>query len=341
VFAHLPIDAAGSAALRASVAASSQETVASASKIQSFRQWIVELVPINPIKSAADGAMLPLIVFSLALGLGITHVPAVNREAILRIVNGVLEASLTIVRWVLVAAPLGVFAIAVPLAARLGISAAGAVLYFMIAICVFCTFVMALWYLLAWAVGRQPLRAFARATAPAQAVAFTARSSLVSLPAMIEGADTILHLPLAVRSFFLPLAVALFRSGAAINLTFAVVFLARLYGIELTPQQLATIALTAVLTTFSVPGIPSGSIIVMVPVLMAAGLPVDGIGLLLGIDTIPDMFRTATNVTGDMAGAAILSRFERTTEVAEPPMGDPVAQPGDEAAIAETGVHAS
>ena len=341
IFARLPIDEAGAAALRASVAATSQEAVASAQKMQSFKQWLVELIPTNPIKSAADGAMLPLIVFSLAIGLGITRVPAVNREAILRVVNGVLEASLTIVRWVLVAAPLGVFAIAVPLAARLGIAAAGAVVFYMVAVSAVCVLMMVLWYLAAWLIGRQPIRAFARATAPAQAVAFSSRSSLVSLPAMLEGADTILRLPLAVRSFFLPLAVAVFRSGGAIGISLGVVFLARLYGVELNAQQLVTIALTAVLTTFSVPGIPSGSIIVMVPILMSAGLPVDGVGLLLGVDTIPDMFRTATNVTGDMAGAAILSRFERESEATSVPLGEPVAQPDDVAAVAKSGVHTS
>jgi Na+/H+-dicarboxylate symporter len=91
-----------------------------------------------------------------------------------------------------------------------------------------------------------------------------------------------------------------------------VIFLAQLYGVPLGPPELATIAFLSVITTFSVPGIPGGSIIVMVPVLTAANLPVDGIGLLLGVDTIPDMFRTTTNVTGDMAAASVLSRYEST-----------------------------
>jgi Na+/H+-dicarboxylate symporter len=341
IFAHLPIDQAGAAALRASVASTSQEALATAQKMQTFKQWLVELIPTNPIKSAADGAMLPLIIFSLALGLGITRISSVDRAAVMRLVRGVLEASLTIVRWVLVAAPIGVFAIALPLAARLGVAAAGAVIYYMVAVSGVCVLLMALWYLAAALIGRQPIRAFARATAPAQAVAFSSRSSLVSLPAMLEGAETVLRLPLAVRSFFLPLAVAVFRSGGAIGISFGVVFLARLYGIELSAQQLTTIALTAVLTTFSVPGIPSGSIIVMVPILMSAGLPVDGIGLLLGVDTIPDMFRTATNVTGDMAGASILARFERVSEVSGEVLSEPVAQPGDTARVAESGVHTS
>jgi Na+/H+-dicarboxylate symporter len=95
-----------------------------------------------------------------------------------------------------------------------------------------------------------------------------------------------------------------------------VVFVARLYGVELSPAQLGTIVLTVVLTTFSVPGIPAGSIIVMVPVLMAAGVPVEGMGILLGVDTIPDMFRTTANVTGDMTAASVLARGEAAGDAA-------------------------
>ncbi len=310
VFSRLPLDPAAAQSLRASVAAASGEAVQSASRITGFRQWLVDLVPTNPIKSAADGAMLPLIVFSIVFGLGLSKAAPANREAFLRVVNAVMSASLTVVRWVLAAAPIGVFAISVPLATRLGLAAAGAVIYFIVVVCLMCSAFIALLYALAITIGRQPLRLFARACAPAQAVAFSSRSSLVSLPAMLETTDAVLRLPLAVRSFFLPLAVATFRPGGAIGILVGVVFLARLYGVPLDAQQLVTIALMSVVTTFSVPGIPGGSIIVMVPVLLAAGLPVDGVGLLLGVDTVPDMFRTTTNVTGDMAAATVLARYE-------------------------------
>jgi Na+/H+-dicarboxylate symporter len=254
--------------------------------------------------------MLPLIVFSILFGLGLSRATPVNREAFMRGVQAIMDASLTVVRWVLAVAPIGVFAISVPLAARLGLTAAGAVAYYMVGVSAMCVAFMGLLYLLAIVVGRQSLRTFARGSAPAQAVAFSSRSSLVSLPAMLEGTASVMRLPLSIRSFFLPLAVATFRPGGAIGIPVGVIFLAQLYGVSLGPSELATIAFLSVITTFSVPGIPGGSIIVMVPVLTAANLPVDGIGLLLGVDTIPDMFRTTTNVTGDLAAASVLSRYE-------------------------------
>src|SRR4029078_9415262 len=109
-------------------------------------------------------------------------------------------------------------------------------------------------------------------------------------------------------SFFLPLAASTYRPGGAVGQIVAVAFLAHLYGIAVGATQLARIVLTVVLTTFSVPGIPAGSILIMAPVLSAAGIDVAGLGILIGGDTIPDMFRTATNVTGDMATASVLGR---------------------------------
>src|SRR5689334_5729112 len=163
----------------------------------------------------AHGAMLPVIVFTLLFGMGITRLGAAARTPILAIANGVLAAMITMVGWFLAVAPVGVFALTLPLAGRLGLAAAGAVVYYVIAVSVMLTVFMALLYLTAWLIGRQPVRAFARACAPAQAVAASARASMATLPAMLQGAER-LGLPVSVRSFFLPLAAASFRTGSAI-----------------------------------------------------------------------------------------------------------------------------
>src|SRR5690606_25951550 len=154
--------------------------------------------------------------------------------------------------------------------------------------------------------GRVPLAEFARACLPAQAVAFSSRSSLAALPAMIEQGRDRLRLPREITGFLLPLAASTFRCGAGLGVTAGALVIARRYGVELGGTQLLTIGVTVILTSFSIPGVPAGSVIVMVPVLLAAGLPAEGIGVLLAIDTIPDMFRTTANVTGDMTVAVIM-----------------------------------
>ncbi len=309
VLGAFSIDAAASDAIRASAG-----IAANTDKIPGVMQWITELVPVNPLQAAASGAMLPLIVFSVAFGVAAATLQKSHRDPILSGARAVSETMLAMVRWILALAPFGVFALSVGLAARLGLSGAGAVIYYVGGVSALCAVWMAVLYVVAAVFSRYSLREFASAAAPPQAVAFSSRSSLASLPAMVEQSEKKLHSPIAVTSFVLPLAASVFRAGSAIALPTGVLFIAKLYGVPIGPGALATIALTSALLTFSVPGIPGGSILIMAPVLAAVGLPVQGIGILLGVDTIPDMFRTATNVTGHMAAAAILSGAKNETD---------------------------
>lgn len=289
--------------------------------IQTPAEWIVSLVPPNVVGAAVDSAMLPLIIFALVFGLALLSVPEQRRRRVTMLFSAIAECMLVIVRWLLAVAPLGVFALAVPLVARLGLSAVSALATYVAFVSVSSALFMALvlYPSAAW-FGGISLRAFARAAAPAQAVAFASRSSLAALPALIETGRTRLDLPDEITSFFLPLATAVFRVGAALALTTGAIFIARLYGVPVSTSQLATIVATAIVTSFSIPGIPGGSIIAMVPVLVSVGLPVQGLGILLGIDTIPDMVRTTTNVTGQLAAAAIVARGAQRSPVTPPPL---------------------
>jgi proton glutamate symport protein len=307
ILSRLTLDPAAVASVRASAAASG--AVADASAIQGPAAWFVALVPSNAFRAAVDGAMLPLIVFSLLLGLALLKIDAAVRDRIVALFRGVSESMLVIVRWLLVLAPIGVFALAVPLVARLGLAAIGALATYVVLVSLAAAvfIVVVLYPTAAWFAGIS-IRAFARAALPAQAVAFSSRSSLAALPALIEASRDTLRLPEEISSFFIPLATVVFRSGAVLGLTIGTLFIARIYGSEISSAQLATIVMTALATSFSIPGIPGGSIVAMVPVLTAVGLPVQGIGILLGVDTIPDMFRTTANVTGQLAAATIVGR---------------------------------
>jgi proton glutamate symport protein len=305
-FSRLRIDPGAIATLR-SRASSVAGGVDSAPA--SLTRWFTDLVPPNPIRAAADGAMLPLIVFAVLFGLALLSIDADQREPVVRFFRVVGEAMLRLVRWILVLAPLGVFALSLPLVARLGAVAIGALAAYVALIAVATTvFALVVLYPAAAIFGHVPIERFARAVFPAQAVAFSSRTSLAALPALIEGAQRKLGMTAESSGFLLPLASALFRVGAAMGLTVGAVFIARLYGADLNTAQVVTAAATAVLTSFSIPGIPGGSIIAMVPVLASVGLPAEGIGVLLGVDTIPDAFRTTANVTGQMAAAVIAER---------------------------------
>jgi len=272
-------------------------------------QWFVDLVPQNVFKAAADGVMLPVILFAVLFGLALARVRDDRRQPVLALAQGTADAMQRLVGGILELAPIGVFALAVPLASRLGIAAAGAVLAYIVLVVSLTVLVgVAILYPLGIIGGRMPVRAFIEYCAPAQAVAFASRSSLAALPAMLESAEKA-RLPQIVTRFILPLAASVSRVGAAVAMPVGVLFLARLYDVTLGPAQFASIVFTTIMSSFAVPGVPGGSIIAMVPVLAAANVPVDGIGILLAVDTIPDMFRTTENVTGSLAVAAVLRRW--------------------------------
>ena len=302
VLANVSIDQAAARAL----AGPAQAGTTGAAGAPSLAAWFVDLVPQNVVKAAADGAMLPLILFSVMFGLALAQVDQPKRDAVLRVVEGVADTMQRLVAHVMVMAPLGVFALAVPLASRLGWTAAGAVVTY-VGLVVSLTIVAAavLLYPLGILAGPLSASAFLSYCAPAQAIAFASRSSLAALPAMVQSAERA-DLSTSARTVVLPLSAAVYHFGAAVAQTVGVVFLAHLYGTALTPLQHASIVLSVVLATFAVPGIPGGSIIAMVPALAAANLPLDGIGILLAVDAIPDMFRTTANVTGTMVLTAIL-----------------------------------
>lgn len=309
LLATIHIDPAAAATLRESAARSGAAAVEGAKSLPGAAQWIVDLVPANPIKAAADGAMLPLIVFSLLFGAALAHVEQERRMLFLRVIRGIQDAAMQLVRWIIALAPLGVFALTVAVGAKVGLSAVsslaayiGIVSALMVTLCVFVLYPAAVIF------GGVPLSTFARAAVPAQAVAFSSRSALACLPAMLDPVRERLGMPVAVSSILFPFAVSLLRCGGAVAQVIGALFVARLYGVPIGASQLAAIGATTVLTTFSIPGIPGGSIIMMVPVMLSAGLPAEGVGLLLGVDTIPDMFRTLANVTGDVAAAVIIAR---------------------------------
>jgi Na+/H+-dicarboxylate symporter len=304
ILAQLDIDPSVGERLRQSTAAGSAVPTTAPAPAQ----WFTDLVPANPVKAAADGAMLPLIIFTLAFGVALTKVGTDRREVVVGFFRGLADAMLVLVGWVIAFAPIGVFALAAPLASRMGFSAAGALLSYIVLAAALTIVVLAVLVYPATVVfGGVPLARLLRACAPAQAVALSSRSTMASLPAMIDAARR-LGVADRITAFVVPLAASMLRVGSAVGQTVAVLFAARLFNVSFAPLHLVAILIVTVLTTFTVPGIPGGSIVVMVPILLAANVPAEAVGVLLGADVIPDMFRTMANVTGGIAAAAIVGR---------------------------------
>lgn len=275
--------------------------------LPSLGQRILEIVPSNPVRAAADGALLPLVVFALALGFALKRIAADRREAVITVCRGMSDALLVVVGWVVAVAPIGVFALAFALGARLGLSSVGALARYIGTLSLVLILFTLLLYPVVMIVGRIPFRRFLAAAAPAQALAAGSRSSLSALPMMIGAARDKLGLDAAASGFVLPFAVSIFRVNVPMAWVVGVIFLGKLYGVEISAVTLATVIVTSTLLSFSVPGIPSGSLFILAPVLVNLGLPAEAVGILIAVDVIPDIFKTTANVTAHLTAAALAS----------------------------------
>jgi proton glutamate symport protein len=271
--------------------------------------WISGLLPRNIFQAAAAGDILSLLIFTVLFGVAITQLPPAQREPLVQVVQGLAAAMMTLVRWVLMLTPLGVFSFGLAIALETGGAAVGLLGAFVIIQCVVMLVATGLLYPFTAVVARVPIRAFARALAPAQVVAVSTRSSIASLPALIQGAREHLCLPGASTGFVLPFSNSLFKLNRTISSTIKLLFLAHIYGITVPPLALASAVFAIILLSFSAVGVPGGgSAFRTVPVYLAAGIPIAGIVLLEAVDAIPDIFKTLLNVTGQMSAATVLAR---------------------------------
>lgn len=265
--------------------------------------WLLGFIPVNPIRSAANDEMVPLVLFALIFGFAATRIAEDRRTLQTGFFQALVDTLLVIIGWVLRLAPFGVFALALVAGARAGLSAAGALLHYVAVIVAVCLLVTLLVYPLAMIFGRVSPGRFARAVLPAQAIAFSTQSSIASLPAMIAATTEQIGVPVHVRAVVLPMAVSLFRiTSPAANLAVAL-YIAHLYGMALAPGQVAIGVVVAAVVSLAAVGLPSQATFFTTigPICLAMGLPVDALPLLLAVETVPDIFRTVGNVTADIA----------------------------------------
>jgi Na+/H+-dicarboxylate symporter len=278
--------------------------------------WIdalVAIVPSNAVNAAAQSAMLPLVVFALFLGFALTQITPSRRTMLVEFFQAIADAMIVIVRWVLWAAPLGVFALILSVCARAGLGMLSALGVYVLTECLMYVSVALMMLPIAVFFGGERIRRFAAALLPAQVVAVSTQSSLASLPAMLESADGKLGYPAPVTALVLPMAVSLFRLTSPVQYMTSAAFIAWAYGIDLSAAQLITGALLAVVISLGSVGLPGAVTFIAtnLPVAQAMGVPLGPLGLMLAVDTLPDTLATLGNVTADLTATSVVAHQSR------------------------------
>ena len=298
-------------ALRAAAVADSGFIRKAAEDIPTGARFIVELIPANPVKAAVDGNLLPVIVFVTFFAVAAAGLPEEKRTSLIELSDVATEALIKIVGWVLLLAPLGILALVAPIVAQYGWGLVKAMLWFVGAVILGLMLFIGAVYLPAVAImGRLEPGRFLRAAFPSMMMGFSTTSSLAALPTMFQAAEGDLHISRSIAGFALPLAASVNRAGSALYQAVAVLFIARLYGIPFGFNEMFAAAAAVFLASLTVAAVPAGSVVSLLPAFTATGLPISGLSILIGLDRIPDMFRTMTNVTGHLTGAVVIPALE-------------------------------
>lgn len=304
ILSVFPMPTAAAAALRASVA-----QIHDKATVPGFGAFLQSLVPTNVLQSAATDQILPVILFTAVFGLAATRLAETQRRSLATFFEGVANAMLVVIGWVLLAAPLGVFCLSLSVAAQSGTSAIGALAHYVVVVTSAGTVIFLMAYAVAVFGARLRLGEFASAVLPAQALALSTQSSLATLPAMLTVCRK-----LGVRDqtsdLVMPLAVALFRAtGPAMNFAVAI-YVAHWFGMPITPSMLVAGFVVATLTTLGAVSLPGAiSFVTSIgPISIAMGIPVEPLAILVAVEVLPDLMRTLGNVTMDVAVTAAVDR---------------------------------
>jgi Na+/H+-dicarboxylate symporter len=275
---------------------------------------LLGIIPRNPVAAAANMDLLPLIFFTICFGAALTAVQPKRRDAVLDFFHGVNDASMILINWIMELAPYAVFVLIAAVVANFGFDLLQSLLVYTVVVVVGLATHLIVTYglILRFLAGLNPI-AFFKRVAAVPLFAFSTSSSNATLPLTIETAEEKVGVSNEVASFVLPLGATINMDGTALYQAVAAMFIAQIYGIDLSLGLQLTIVLTATLASIGAAGVPSAGIITLIIVLNAVGLGEHvqaGIALILGVDRILDMLRTSVNVCGDLTCAAVIARSE-------------------------------
>lgn len=282
-------------------------------KTKSLSQIIVELVPKNPLDSAAralDGEMIPLMIFALIFGIALSMIPRKNGEqlSLITIFEQIFETCMTILHYAMKIAPVGVFALVFNTVFVSGYGILLSLLLYVLTV----VFGLALQQFVVYGsllhvVARRNPWQFFRACRDVYLYAFSTSSSNATLPKALDTAENKLHIPKDISRFVLTVGATANQNGTALFEGVTVLFLAQVYGIDLTVMQQAQVVLFSILAGVGTAGVPGGSLPLIMVLLQSVGIPAEGIGIVLGVDRFLDMCRTTINVSGDLVVAALVA----------------------------------
>ena len=272
-------------------------------------QTIIRLLPGNPLGSMVEGEMLQVVIFAIIVGVALVALTPAQSRPLLDLLMSLQHVCMTVVRWAMRLAPIAVFGLMARLTSQLGIDALIGMAFYVATVLIGLLVLLLLYLALVWTLAGQTPGSFLRATRELLLLAFSTSSSAAVMPLSIKTAEERLGVRRSIAQFVIPLGATINMNGTALYQAVAAMFLAQVYGIDIGLGGMALIVAMAVGASIGSPATPGVGIVILAMVLSSVGIPPESVALLMGVDRILDMSRTAINVAGDVVASKIMDRW--------------------------------
>lgn len=277
--------------------------------INDLPERIITLLPANPLSSMAESNMLQVVIFAMIVGVALVMMAPAQSKPMLDLLGSLQEVCMTVVRWAMLLAPVAVFGLLAQLTAKLGLDALLGMAVYVGTVLFGLMLLFGVYLIIVFLVARMNPLAFMKAVRDVLLLAFSTSSSAAVMPLSIKTAEEKLKVRPSVSQFVIPLGATINMNGTALYQGVAAMFIAQVYGIDVGLSGMVLIVLTAVGASIGAPATPGVGIVILSLVLTTAGIPAAGIALIMGVDRILDMARTAINVSGDLVAAKLMDRW--------------------------------
>lgn len=299
------------------VPSASSPAQAAAPTLERAPQLLTSLIPSNPLEAMVQGQMLQIVLFAVIVGVALVSLRAADAKPILDLLGSLQRVCMTVVNWTMRLAPIAVVGLMMRVISQLGIGALIGLAAYVATVLLGLAVLLMLYLLVVTLVTRQSPLHFVRSVRDVQLLAFSTSSSAAAMPLSIQTAEERLSVRPSIAQLIVPLGSTINMDGTALYQGVATMFLAQIFGVELGIGQLALVTLTAVLASVGAPSTPGAGIVILGLVLQSVGIPTEGIALIIGVDRLLDMCRSAVNVTGDLTACIVMDRWvggKRTVE---------------------------
>ncbi len=278
-------------------------------EVNNIPKIITDLLPENPLAAMVSGEMLPIVIFTIIIGVAVLMLPSKLLHPVKLMLSALQEICMRIVNWAMVLVPIAVFGLMVQLTSSVGLSSLTGLGYYVLVVLIGLILLIGVYLLIVGIIGKNNPFKFLRKIRDVQLLAFSTTSSAAVMPLSLKTAQEELGVDKAISNFIIPIGATVNMDGTALYQTITTLFIAQAYGIEMGLLNIIIVVVTIVAASIGTPAIPGGGVVILASVLSSAGIPAEGVMIIIGVERLLGMFRTAVNVTGDLTACVVFDRF--------------------------------